>query len=191
MDCGLIITCRVQFPGLHVLGEANFSDHGANRLGASALMQGLADGYFVIPYTIGNFIASCELGPVDENHEAFKTSVDECQRQTDKLLSIKGSVPVDEIHRKLGHIMWENVGMSRSRQSLEKALEEIPKLRHEFWNNVKIPGEENYMNAELEKADVWLTFLNSVNSWPKMGWFVKNHVGVTLGKSLKHPRMRR
>lgn len=158
---GLWVDYNLQstIPGLHVLGEANFSDHGANRLGASALMQGLVDGYFVIPYTLGNFIASHELGSVNESHEAFKASAEECGKRIDKFLKTKGSLPVDEIHRKLGHIMWENVGMSRNRQSLEKALSEIPKLREEFWNNIKVSGEKNYMNAELEKVGRVADFL--------------------------------
>ena len=158
---GLWVDYNLQstIPGLHVLGEANFSDHGANRLGASALMQGLADGYFVIPYTLGNFIASHEQGSVSENHEAFKASANECREKTKQLLNIKGSVTVDEIHKKLGHIMWENVGMSRSKQSLEKALSEIPKLREEFWNDVKVSGKEACMNTELEKAGRVADFL--------------------------------
>ena len=158
---GLWVDYNLQstIPGLHVLGEANFSDHGANRLGASALMQGLADGYFVIPYTLGHFIASNELSSVNERHEAFKASVDECKKRINKILNIKGSVTVDDIHRKLGHIMWENVGVSRSRASLEKALDEIPKLREEFWHNVKVSGENHYMNAEIEKAGRVADFL--------------------------------
>ena len=158
---GLWVDYNLQstIPGLHVLGEANFSDHGANRLGASALMQGLADGYFVIPYTLGHFIASHELPSVNEEHEAFKASVDECKKRINKMLNIKGSITVDDIHRKLGHIMWENVGMSRSRATLEKAINEIPKLREEFWHNVKVSGENHYKNAEIEKAGRVADFL--------------------------------
>lgn len=146
-------------PGLHVLGEANFSDHGANRLGASALMQGLADGYFVIPYTLGHFMASHHLEPVKEDHTAFQESVNQCQKRLDRLMNVNGSVLVDEIHRKLGHIMWENVGMSRSQESLKRALKEIPQLREEFWSDVRVTGEKNYMNTELEKAGRVADFL--------------------------------
>lgn len=146
-------------PGLHVLGEANFSDHGANRLGASALMQGLADGYFVIPYTIGHYLASTKLPKVDVNHEAFKAAKADVLAQIDKLLAVKGSRSPDDIHRELGHLMWEYVGMSRNESGLKKALELIPKLRDEFWNNVNIAGEKNHINPELEKAGRVADFL--------------------------------
>lgn len=146
-------------PGLHVIGEANFSDHGANRLGASALMQGLADGYFVLPYTIGNYLASAELNKVDTSHESFKASREEVTSRLDKILGVKGSKTVDEFHRELGQIMWEYVGMSRSEEGLKKALELIPKLREEFWNNLSVPGEQNYKNSELEKAGRVADFL--------------------------------
>ena len=146
-------------PGLHVLGEANFSDHGANRLGASALMQGLADGYFVIPYTIGHYIASTTLPAVDAQHDAFKEATAAAKARLEKMLTIKGSTTVDEIHRKLGHAMWEYVGMSRNESGLTKALTEIPKLRQQFWNDVKIPGDANFMNQELEKAGRVADFL--------------------------------
>ena len=139
-------------PGLHVLGEANFSDHGANRLGASALMQGLADGYFVIPYTLGHFLASHSHPDIDETHDAFKESQDYVKKRLDRFLNMKGSETVDSFHRRLGKIVWENVGMSRNEQGLNKAIEEIPKLKEEFWNNVSVPGESNYKNSELEKA---------------------------------------
>ncbi|MBT5956514.1 MAG: fumarate reductase/succinate dehydrogenase flavoprotein subunit [Candidatus Marinimicrobia bacterium] len=138
--------------GLHVLGEANFSDHGANRLGASALMQGLADGYFVIPYTIGNYLASNKLVDIDTNHPAFKDAEDKLKESNDKLFAIKGSRTVDDFHKELGKIMWEYVGMARNKEGLEKALVEIPKLRKEFWKDVKIPGSETELNPELEKA---------------------------------------
>lgn len=146
-------------PGLHVIGEANFSDHGANRLGASALMQGLADGYFVLPYTIGNFLATSDLKAVDVNHDAFKQSRNEVSDRLERMLKINGSKTVDEIHRELGAIMWEYVGMSRNEAGLKKALEQIPKLREEFWQNVKITGEPNFKNSELEKAGRVADFL--------------------------------
>jgi succinate dehydrogenase / fumarate reductase flavoprotein subunit len=139
-------------PGLFVLGEANFSDHGANRLGASALMQGLADGYFVLPATMSNYLASTDLSKVDTSHQAFGDSEQGVAEQTQRLLSIKGRRTADDFHRQLGHIMWENVGMSRDQKGLERALVEIPKLREEFWQDVRIPGESNQFNQELEKA---------------------------------------
>ena len=146
-------------PGLHVLGEANFSDHGANRLGASALMQGLADGYFVIPYTLGNYIASTVLPKVDTNHDAFKASRAEVTARLGKLLHIKGDKTVDEFHRELGQIMWNEVGMSRNRPGLTRAIEGIAKLRQEFWTNVRVSGEPNFKNGELEKAGRLADFL--------------------------------
>ncbi|HEV8345980.1 MAG TPA: fumarate reductase/succinate dehydrogenase flavoprotein subunit [Vicinamibacterales bacterium] len=139
-------------PGLHVLGEANFSDHGANRLGASALMQGLADGYFVIPYTIGDYLASATLPKVTTDHAAFKASADAVQQNIDRLLSIKGKRGIREIHRELGRIMWDYVGMSRNEQGLRTALTEIPKLRDEFWRNVSVPGTPDNLNQSLEYA---------------------------------------
>ena len=139
-------------PGLHVLGEANFSDHGANRLGASALMQGLSDGYFVIPYTIGNYIANTKLAKLDVNHDAFKAAKLEAQAKLDKLMSIKGKRSPDDFHRELGHIMWEKVGMSRSEEGLKTAISQIQALRKEFWSNLNIAGDQNYINPELEKA---------------------------------------
>lgn len=139
-------------PGLHVLGEANFSDHGANRLGASALMQGLADGYFIIPYTIGHYLASNKFEKIDTNHDAFKEAKDATQKNIDQLFSIKGNKTVDDFHKALGHVMWEKVGMGRNEKGLKEALNEIPKIREEFYQNVKVSGEKNNMNPELEKA---------------------------------------
>ena len=139
-------------PGLHVLGEANFSDHGANRLGASALMQGLADGYFVIPYTLGHYFASHELAPVSIDDDAFAEAENEVRQRTEKMLNIKGSKTTDDFHKELGHVMWDNVGMSRNKQGLEEAITKIQGIREEFWQNVRIPGEMNSINNELEKA---------------------------------------
>lgn len=139
-------------PGLHVLGEANYSDHGANRLGASALMQGLADGYFIIPYTIGNYLASTTLPKVTIDHDAFKHAADNAQAQLTRLLSIKGNRGIREIHRELGRIMWDDVGMARTEQSLKRALEQIPKLRDEFWHSVSVPGSNDNLNQSLEYA---------------------------------------
>ncbi len=139
-------------PGLHVLGEANFSDHGANRLGASALMQGLADGYFVIPYTIGHYLASTTLPKVTTDHDAFKQSADAVQQDITRLLSVKGNRTIREIHRELGRILWDDVGMARTEASLKRALTAIPKLRDEFWNSVSVPGTPDNLNQSLEYA---------------------------------------
>ena len=139
-------------PGLHVLGEANFSDHGANRLGASALMQGLADGYFVIPYTIGHYLAGSTMLKVTSEHDAFKESANCVQKNINRLLSVKGNRGIREIHRELGRIMWDNVGMSRTEQSLRTALAQIPKLRGEFWQSVSVPGTDDNLNQSLEYA---------------------------------------
>lgn len=146
-------------PGLHVLGEANFSDHGANRLGASALMQGLSDGYFVIPYTLGHFLASNSLKPVKETDEAFVSSKEKCRQDLEKLLKINGNTTVDEIHRELGHIMWEHVGMSRSSEGLVTAMSKIKGLREKFWQDVKITGKSTDKNSEIEKAGKVADFL--------------------------------
>lgn len=141
-------------PGLHVLGEANFSDHGANRLGASALMQGLADGYFVIPYTLGNYLATADLEKVDTSHPEFEKSEKEVTGRIEKLLELgkKGNKTVLEYYRELGNIMWEYVGMGRTEAGLKKALELIPALRKEFWSNLKITGTADYKNSNLELA---------------------------------------
>lgn len=139
-------------PGLHVLGEANFSDHGANRLGASALMQGLADGYFVIPYTIAQFLATEKLEKVDANHPEFKKVEKEQTDKINKMLSIKGKRTPTSFHRELGAAMWDNVGMGRNEAGLKKALEAVPKIREEFWQNLNVTGESNDLNIALEKA---------------------------------------
>ncbi len=139
-------------PGLFVLGEANFSDHGANRLGASALMQGLADGYFVAPYTMGNWLARAGVSEVKADHAEFKKAETDVTGRTKKLLAINGKRTVDSFHRELGLIMWENCGMARNEAGLKKALEQIPKLREEFWQNVLVPGENEELNQSLERA---------------------------------------
>ncbi|MBX2991647.1 MAG: fumarate reductase/succinate dehydrogenase flavoprotein subunit [Bacteroidetes bacterium] len=146
-------------PGLFVLGEANFSDHGANRLGASALMQGLADGYFVIPYTIGDYLATGKFPKVDASHAAFKDAERDLSEMTSRLMSIKGKKPVDVLHKQLGKIMWDKCGMGRTEGRLKEALQEIPKLREEFWNNALIPGSSDSFNQELEKAHRLADFL--------------------------------
>jgi succinate dehydrogenase / fumarate reductase, flavoprotein subunit len=139
-------------PGLFVAGEANFSDHGANRLGASALMQGLADGYFVIPYTIGDYIAGNELTDVNTGHDAFSEALNHSKSQIDRLLNVKGDKSVIHYHRELGKIMWDKVGISRNREGMLEAIEQIQALRDEFWQNVKVPGDANYYNKYLEFA---------------------------------------
>ena len=140
-------------PGLYAIGEANFSDHGANRLGASALMQGLADGYFVLPNTIGDYLSHKIQAPkVKTDTKAFDEAEKGVKEKIAKLLAINGKQSVDDIHKKLGHIMWENVGMARTKESLEKAITEIQALRKEFWKDVKVVGKENDFNVELEKA---------------------------------------
>lgn len=146
-------------PGLFVLGEANFSDHGANRLGASALMQGLADGYFVVPATLSNYLASSQLDKVDTAHSAFAECENEVQSRITQLLAIQGDKTVDDFHRQLGRIMWDKVGMSRKDEGLRQALEEIPRLRAEFWQNVRVPGAGKGLNQELEKAGRLADFL--------------------------------
>ncbi|MCS6842581.1 MAG: fumarate reductase/succinate dehydrogenase flavoprotein subunit [Roseiflexus sp.] len=139
-------------PGLFVIGEANFSDHGANRLGASALMQGLADGYFILPYTIADYLASTKLPKVDTSHIAFREAEAEVADRIKRLLNTKGTRTVDMFHRELGRIMWDYCGMARNEAGLKRALELIPELRERFWREVKVPGESNDINQELEKA---------------------------------------
>jgi succinate dehydrogenase / fumarate reductase flavoprotein subunit len=146
-------------PGLHVIGEANFSDHGANRLGASALMQGLADGYFVLPYTIGNYLASTKLAPVAADHGDVKAVEAEVAKRNATLLAIDGKRSTASFHRELGKIMWEHCGMARNEQGLTRALAEIPKLREEFWKNVKVLGDGAELNPSLEHAGRLADFL--------------------------------
>ncbi|HEU4988258.1 MAG TPA: fumarate reductase/succinate dehydrogenase flavoprotein subunit [Gemmatimonadaceae bacterium] len=139
-------------PGLHVIGEANFSDHGANRLGASALMQGLADGYFVIPLTIGDYLGSNKLEPVSADHPEVRAAEAAVVERTKRLLSINGKRSVTSFHRELGKLMWEYCGMARTAEGLKHALQEIPKLREEFWQNLTIPGTGQELNQSLEHA---------------------------------------
>ena len=139
-------------PGLFVAGEANFSDHGANRLGASALMQGLSDGYFIVPYTVGNYIADAELSDITTEHDAFTEAANTSSETLDKLLSVNGDKTVVEFHRELGKIMWDKVGINRSKEGLEEAIEQVRALRDEFYENVRVPGEATYYNKYLEFA---------------------------------------
>ncbi len=140
-------------PGLYALGECNFSDHGANRLGASALMQGLADGYFVIPNTINDYLASNKFEKVSTGHDAFAQAEKEAKDKLDRLLAVKGNRTVDDFHKELGHLLWENCGMSRNEKGLTEALEKIPQIRAEFWKNVNVPGSADDLNQALEKAN--------------------------------------
>ena len=146
-------------PGLHVVGEANFSDHGANRLGASALMQGLADGYFVLPYTIANYLATQKPGTIKEDHPAFKEAEAQVAAQTKKLMGIKGKRTVDSFHRELGKIIWDKCGMARDKQGLEEAIRKVSKLREEFWSNLNVLGSADGINMELERAGRVADFL--------------------------------
>ncbi|WP_390623710.1 fumarate reductase/succinate dehydrogenase flavoprotein subunit [Telmatocola sphagniphila] len=146
-------------PGLFVLGEANFSDHGANRLGASALMQGLADGYFIIPYTLSNYFAGVKPEKLSTDHAEFKRCEEEQKQKIQKMLSIKGKKTAIDIHRELGHIMWDNVGMARTKESLNRAIDKIRNLREEFWSSVNVPGTNDDLNQALERAGRVADFL--------------------------------
>jgi succinate dehydrogenase / fumarate reductase flavoprotein subunit len=146
-------------PGLFVLGEANFSDHGANRLGASALMQGLADGYFIIPYTMGNFLASVAPQTIPADHPEVRRVEAEVAERINRLLAVKGKRSATTFHRELGKLMWDNCGMARSANSLTKALEEIPVLRERFWHEVGVPGGTAELNTALEEAGRVADFL--------------------------------
>ncbi len=146
-------------PGLYALGEANFSDHGANRLGASALMQGLADGYFVAPYTIGDYLATMPYEKISTDHEEFKKAEADVKEKIDRLISIKGTKSVDHFHKKLGKIMWEYCGMARTAEGLKKAKVMIQELRAEFWKDVRVIGTNEELNQSLEKANRVADFL--------------------------------
>jgi succinate dehydrogenase / fumarate reductase flavoprotein subunit len=146
-------------PGLHVIGEANFSDHGANRLGASALMQGLADGYFIVPSTLGDYLGGTKLEKVDPSHPEFRRIEAEVQARTQRFLGIKGRRTVDSFHRELGKLMWDKCGMARNAAGLNQALGRIPELREEFWQNVNVPGSDAELNQALEKAGRVADFL--------------------------------
>ncbi len=158
---GLWVDYNLQsnIPGLFVLGEANFSDHGANRLGASALMQGLADGYFVVPYTINHHLASHKFNSVSENHPAFKETSVEVRNRVEKLMSVNGQRSATSFHRELGAILWDKAGMARNAKGLTTALDQVQNLREEFWNNLHVTGEGESLNQELERAGRIADFL--------------------------------
>ena len=147
-------------PGCYAAGEANFSDHGANRLGASALMQGLADGYFVLPYTIGDYLANdIRTGKIPTDTPEFEEAENDVKARLDFFVNNKGSKSVDHFHKRLGKVMWDKVGMSRNEQGLKEAIEEIRQIREEFWKEVMVPGDANEFNPELEKAGRVADFL--------------------------------
>jgi succinate dehydrogenase / fumarate reductase, flavoprotein subunit len=181
-------------PGLFVLGEANFSDHGANRLGASALMQGLADGYFIAPYTVADYLASTKFDPVDVREQAFEDSAAGAQEQVNRLLSIRGKRTVRDIHRELGLLMWDFVGMSRSDEGLRKALARIPQLRAEFWSDVSVPGSNDNLNKTLEYAGRvadYLEFgellaLDALNRTESCGGHFREESQTPDGEALRH-----
>ncbi|HXH63803.1 MAG TPA: fumarate reductase/succinate dehydrogenase flavoprotein subunit, partial [Gemmatimonadales bacterium] len=139
-------------PGLFVGGEANFSDHGANRLGASALMQGLADGYFILPYTIGNYLAQAKLAKVDATHPAFRQAEADVAARVKRLLGVAGGRSVDSFHRELGALMWDQCGMARTRAGLEGAIDQVRSLRERFWKELYVGGRGEDLNQSLEKA---------------------------------------
>lgn len=151
---------KTTIDGLYALGEANFSDHGANRLGASALMQGLADGYFVIPYTLGNYLADeIRTGSIPTDHPAFVEAEKAASERISKLMSINGKQTVESFHKRLGKIIWDKCGMARNEQGLKQAIQEVRALREEFWSDVRIPGNIDEMNPELDKAGRVADFL--------------------------------
>lgn len=178
-------------PGLYAIGEANFSDHGANRLGASALMQGLADGYFVLPYTIGDYLSHEIQSPkVNTNTPEFDEAEKVVKDKIARLFSINGKQTVDDLHKKLGHIMWEYVGMARTKESLTKAIEEIKKVREEFWKDVRVPGTDGEFNQELEKALRLADFLELGELMAKDGLNRNESCGGHFREEYQTPRRR-
>jgi succinate dehydrogenase / fumarate reductase flavoprotein subunit len=144
---------QTTIPGLFAIGEANFSDHGANRLGASALMQGLADGYFVLPYTIQNYLADLISEPrMSTDKPEFKQATKDIEEKVKKLMAVKGNMSVDSLHKRLGIVMWDFVGMARNKKGLQEGIKKIKEIRDEFWKSVRIPGKPDSLNLELEKA---------------------------------------
>ncbi len=182
-------------PGLYAIGEANFSDHGANRLGASALMQGLADGYFVLPYTIGDYLAKKIQAPKINTADAeFEQAEKAIKEKIEKLYAIKGTQSVDDIHKHLGNIMWDNVGMARTKESLEKAIKEIQALRKEFWKDLKLVGTADSFNVELEKALRLVDYLelgelmarDALNREESCGGHFRSEHQTEEGEALRH-----
>ena len=186
---------KTSINGLYALGEANFSDHGANRLGASALMQGLADGYFVIPYTLGNYLADeIATKPIPTTHEAFEAAEKAVSDRINKLMSIKGKQSVESLHKRLGKIMWEKCGMARNEKGLKEAIAEIQALKKEFWSDVRIPGEIKEMNTELDKANRVADFielgelmcLDALNRAESCGAHFREESQTEEGEAMRH-----
>ena len=182
-------------PGLYAIGEANFSDHGANRLGASALMQGLADGYFVLPYTIGDYLAKKIQAPKINTADAeFDEAEKAIEAKIEKLFAINGKRSADDIHKELGHIMWENVGMARTKESLERAISEIQALRKAFWSDLKLVGTKDSFNVELEKALRLVDYLelgelmarDALNRAESCGGHFRSEHQTEEGEALRH-----
>jgi succinate dehydrogenase / fumarate reductase flavoprotein subunit len=182
-------------PGLYSLGEANFSDHGANRLGASALMQGLADGYFVIPYTIGNYLADeIRTNNIPTDHPAFTEAEKNVSDRISGLMNIKGTQSVESFHKRLGKIMWDKCGMARNEQGLTQAIQEIRALKAEFWKDVRIPGAINEMNPELDKANRVADFIelgelmciDALNRNESCGGHFREESQTPDGEALRH-----
>src|SRR5437764_10509999 len=182
-------------PGLYCLGEANFSDHGANRLGASALMQGLADGYFVIPYTIGNYLADeIRTAPIPTDHPAFVETERKVADRINTLMNIKGKQTVESMHKRLGKIMWNKCGMARNATGLKEAISEIRQLKNEFWNDIKIPGAVNEFNPELDKANRIadfielgeLTCIDALHREESCGGHFREEHQTEEGEALRH-----
>ena len=178
-------------PGLHVLGEANFSDHGANRLGASALMQGLADGYFVLPYTIGNYLATQMNKKVTAERPEFKQVEKEVRDRTTKLLNIKGKKTVTSFHRELGLLMWDRCGMARHADGLKEALRAIPELREEFWKNVNVLGDGREFYNRWNMPAALRIFSSSPSCCLLMRLSAMNRAEVTFESSIKLRKARR
>ena len=186
---------KTSINGLYALGEANFSDHGANRLGASALMQGLADGYFVIPYTLGNYLADeIATKPIPTTHEAFEAAEKAVSDRINKLMSIKGKQSVESLHKRLGKIMWEKCGMARNEKGLKEAIAEIQALKKEFWSDVRIPGEIKEMNTELDKANRVADFIelgelmcfDALNRAESCGAHFREESQTEEGEAMRH-----
>jgi succinate dehydrogenase / fumarate reductase flavoprotein subunit len=178
-------------PGLFVLGEANFSDHGANRLGASALMQGLADGYFIVSATIATHFAGRKLAPGDADDPAFRDAESAAKGAHEKLLSIRGNASPDSIHRELGLVMWNRCGMARNAAGLKEAIAKVRALRAEFWENVRVPGDGEELNASLEHAGRVATSSSSRSSSPRTLSSGRNPAADTSARSTRPPRTRR
>ena len=190
---GLWVDYNLQstIPGLFVLGEANFSDHGANRLGASALMQGLADGYFIIPYTIGNYLANAKPAKLPADVPAAKEAVANVDAITKKLLNAKGTRTVDSFHRELGKIVWDYCGMARNEAGLKKALSLIPALREDFWKNVRVLGTNEEFNQSLEKAGRVADFFELAELMCRTRSIVRNPAAAISAKSIRPLKAKR